>query len=101
MSLLVDLFFCTKILLFIICIVYREFYVINCNICNCLILYLYPLNKARYFKQCNLRCYHLLLQRSMAKGKHAPNAGELKKQGGVLHPNSRKLKSVHKAGVHR
>ena len=48
-----------------------------------------------------MRCYHLLLQRSMAKGKHAPNAGELKKQGGVLHPNSRKLKSVHKAGVHR
>ena len=45
--------------------------------------------------------YHLSLQRSMAKGKHAPNAGELKKQGGVLHPNSRKLKSVHKAGVHR
>ena len=59
------------------------------------------MNKARYFKQFNQRCYHLLLQRSMAKGKHAPNAGELKKQGGVLHPNSRKLKSVHKAGVHR
>ena len=35
----------------------------------------------------------------MAKGKHAPNPGEMKTK--VLHPNSRKLKKVHKTGVHR
>ena len=47
---------------------------------------------------------YFLLQRSchhtiMAKGKHAPNPGEMKTK--VLHPNSRKLKKVHKSGVHR
>ena len=37
----------------------------------------------------------------MAKGKHAPNPGAVKQQAKVLHPASRKLKKVHKAGVHR
>lgn len=37
----------------------------------------------------------------MAKGKHAPNPGQVKKQDQVLHPNSRKLKKVHKSGIHR
>ena len=37
----------------------------------------------------------------MAKGKHAPNPGAVKQQSKVLHPASRKLKKVHKAGVHR
>ena len=37
----------------------------------------------------------------MAKGKHAPNAGEVKKQNQILHPNSRKLKKLHKSGIHR
>ncbi len=37
----------------------------------------------------------------MAKGKHALNPGAVKQQSKVLHPASRKLKKVHKAGVHR
>ena len=40
-------------------------------------------------------CHNII----MAKGKHAPNPGEMKTK--VLHPNSRKLKKVHKTGVHR
>ena len=39
--------------------------------------------------------------RVMAKGKHALNPGAVKQQSKVLHPASRKLKKVHKAGLHR
>lgn len=35
----------------------------------------------------------------MAKGKHAANPGQIKNK--VLHPNSRKLKKVHKSSVQR
>ena len=35
----------------------------------------------------------------MAKGKHAPNPGAIKDK--VLHPNSRKLKKVHKQSMQR
>ena len=43
MSLLVDLLYENFTIYHMYCMVYREFYVINCNICNCLILYIYSI----------------------------------------------------------